>query len=154
MFETLLFILFTLIIINEINRANTRVLNKLRKVLAALEPQGAVRLVFMKQVGGQYVEVNQMDLKVSDTLKLRVGAKDKFGNIVTIEGVPAWTASSSTAGSLTAEADGIMATFVPAGLVESFSIDVSLNGLSASLPIELKPGAAASLEITTETIVG
>ena len=96
-----------------------------------------------------------MFLKATEKLPLSIDVKDAQGNVAVVDGAPAWALTDDTVGSLTVSADGLSAEFIPAGIVGSVQVQVSVDAdlgvgvksILGTLDVEVLSGEAVSVSI-------
>jgi hypothetical protein len=102
-----------------------------------------------------------MSLTLTDIqeVPLSVAPVDAAGNPGKIDGVPAWTASDPTVGTLQVAADGLTAKFVTTGKLGVCQVTVTANPTGGTAPItghldiEVTGSEATSLTVTAGTPV-
>lgn len=94
-----------------------------------------------------------MSVKLDATQQVPLTAvfKDKAGNAATLSGVPTWASSDETIVTLTPAADGLSATAATVGALGTATVTASIDGVSASIDIEVDAGVAATAEIDAGT---
>jgi hypothetical protein len=99
--------------------------------------------------------VTHMILTDSQQVVFSVQPVDKRGNPTTVAGVPAWTVSDPTLGTLNVAADGLSATFLAVGPLGHVQVAATLvdgaTTLSGTAEIDIVAGAAATLNLTAGT---
>lgn len=135
-------------------------LRELKKIALSIESQlnpvtEAGVIEFYAVVGGKITKVENMFLKVSQSLPLSIAIKDKFSNPAQVDGKPAWAVSDESLASLEVAEDGLSATLSPKGLVGSLKVQVSadadlgegVKSILGELSVDLLAGEAVSVEI-------
>lgn len=133
----------------------SEVLDALARIETAVTPSVAASIRFFTELDGKLIEVNSMQMKVTQKIPLSIKPVDKFGNDAKLDGVPAWALSDPSKGSLAVAADGLSGEFVPAGAVGSLEIQVSGDAdlgegvvpIMGSLPVDLLPGDAVAIQV-------
>lgn len=82
---------------------------------------------FYTLVNNQLTKVEQMNLKIDQSLPLSIQIKDAGGNAAQVDGAPAWSLTNPAMGELTVAEDGMSASLVPAGLLGAFKVQVSAD---------------------------
>lgn len=128
-----------------------------KRIEQSVTPPPAVRLALMTEVGGILQEVTHMELKVSDKRNYAIVAKDKFGNVTSLDSKekPAWAVSDPALADLAIAEDGMSADVMPKGPVGNFLLQVSgdadlgdgVKPITGEASIELLPGEAVSIEL-------
>lgn len=102
--------------------------------------QLAVSLSFL--INGQKVE--QMNLKVTQTVAVEIVAEDHFDNVVVLEVAPAWSLSDPSLGTLEIAEGGMSVKVVPSGRLGACQlqalVEVAGKSLSGSLDLVLMAG--------------
>lgn len=137
-----------------------RLIARLEKLEAALIPAEAARVLFFVESDGSLMEVSSMQMVVDKVLKLKIAPVDKFGNPAKVDGAPAWSLTDPALGALVADADGMGATFTPAGAVGSLAVQVNADAdlgegvktLAGELPVELLAGEAVAVNVSGEVV--
>lgn len=86
---------------------------------------------------------------------LSIQPVDQYGNAARVDGVPAWSVSDPSIGTLTAAEDGLSAEFVTAGPVGLVQVSVQADAdlgegvrhLTGTLDIQVEPSEAVSLSV-------
>lgn len=107
--------------------------------------------------------VNTQEWEVGKVLLLTNGQKvdlliqpvDAYGNAARVDGVPVWSVSDASMGSVSPSADGMTATFTTAGPLGTVQVNVQadadlgqgLRTIAATLDIQIESGEAVALSI-------
>lgn len=136
---------------------------KLSRVLRALKrigkPSTASRVEFYTALDGIKRKVFFMNVKVTQSLPLMIQPVDKFGNPAQVDGVPAWSLTDPSKGSIAPSDDGMSATFTPSGPLGEVMVQVSadadlgegVKSILGELPISILAGEAVSVSISAGT---
>lgn len=143
-------------VLTEIAKSLHEVLDILERLEDRLTPVGdAETVVFYQLVNGKYTEVKDMFMKIDQFADLAVAFKDKLGNVAKVDGLPTWALTDDSLGKLDVAADGMSATFSPAGvgtLKVQVKADADLGSgvreIIGELDIEVSPLEAEIVELS------
>lgn len=101
-----------------------------------------------------------MFLKVTQKAKISLTIQDKFANPAKVDGIPSWSLTDESLGSLAVEADGMSATLEPKGPIGAFSVQVKCDAdlgegvkeILGELAVELAAGDAEVVKLAAEVL--
>lgn len=144
------------------DRDDSALIEVLGALVRVTEQRLARRMMLWWRIGAGCLRVTvpgetaMVTLVVGYKLPLSILPVDAAGNPARVDGVPGWTVSEAVYGALEVAADGLSATFVPAGVLGAVQIrvdaDADLGGgvrtISGLLDVQVEAGEAVSLSIT------
>lgn len=138
------------------------ILQTLQRIEQAVSSSPAARVVFyVVDSAGQKIQVDHMNLKLSQKLPLAVEFLDKFNNPAPVDGVPSWSVTDPSLAQIVPAADGLSAELIPIGPLGSFKVQCSadadlgegLKPILGELDIDLLPAEASVVNIKAGTPV-
>jgi len=124
-----------------------------------IKKRSAVRIAWWVN-NNQLPETTTMILITNDQrVTLRIQPLDRYGNPARIDGVPVWTQSDATLGTLEPSADGLTCTFTSLGPLGTTQVNVAVDAaigpevrtLFGVLDVQIESGEAVSVGIIAGT---
>lgn len=137
-----------------------RLESKIDRILVAIEPLPATRLVFTVEKEGEITEgVTSMTMTNSQKVHVTIQPVDRQNNPATVDGVPVWASSDETIITVTPIASGMEADVVAVGPLGTAKVSVSADAdlgagvttIFGSLEVIITQGQAVGINITTGT---
>lgn len=129
------------------------------RIEASLKPIGeATTVEFYTEIDGQLIKVDEMNLKVTQQVKLNVSFKDDKGNLAPVEGVPVWSATAPALVELLPAGDGKSCVVKPVGPVGDLQVQVNADAdlgegvkdIMGFMDLTLLAGEASVVELSAE----
>ena len=143
-----------------------RILKLLKKILKTLlriedllKPVSRASSVeFYIEIDGILTKVTNMNLKVTQQVKVNVAFKDAKGNVAPVEGIPVWSATAPALVELVPAEDGMSCIVKPLGQIGDLQVQVNADAdlgegvidIMGFLPVTLLPGQASVVELSAE----
>lgn len=134
----------------------------LERILAAVEPLPAVRILFDVVLDGQFIPgVESMKITDSQKFTATISPVDAKGNPASVDGVPVWAAPDATIVTVTPAADGMSAEISSTGPIGSVQVSVTADAdlgtgtkpLVGTLQVDVVGGEAVALQVNTSNPV-
>lgn len=135
--------------------------DKLQKILEAVQPIVAEKIVFFTIIDGKKEKVDEMLMKVTENRKFSIKPVDAKGNLAKVDGAPTWAVTDESLATLEVAEDGMSAVVKPVGPLGTFSVQVKADAdlgegvaeIMGELAVELVAGDAVAIAISADEVV-
>lgn len=129
---------------------------KLDRILAAVEPLPAVKIIFTVEMEGQTTEGESIAMTNSQQATATIQPVDKKRQPAPVDGVPVWASSDETIITVTPAADGLSAVVAAVGPLGAAKVSVTadadlgagVSSIFGSLDVTVTQGQAVGMTIT------
>lgn len=130
-----------------------KIIHLLKKIIRLIKPKGVASISFYTCINGKITKVENMTLRIDQTLPMTLAFADKFGNPVVPVGVPVWAVSDAALATVVAAVDGMSAVLTPVGPLGAVDVTVVVDGVTGTLHVDLVGGVVATVTIVPGTPV-
>ncbi len=128
----------------------------LLKILAALQPLLAVKILFTVELEGQIIQGESISMTNSQQATATIQPVDKRNQPAPVDGVPVWASSDETIVTVTPAADGMSAVVAAVGPLGAAKVSVTadadlgagVSSIFGTLDVTITQGQAVGINIT------